>query len=100
MTIVKSERPSEIRTELEFDGGKMAARGGFLLEPVSGGTRVTWSIEGDDGGHLAHRYFFVIMDSMVGHMCVDGLSRLKVIAESDREPENGLPEEPGRAEEG
>jgi uncharacterized protein YndB with AHSA1/START domain len=100
MTIVKSERPREILTELEFAGGKMAAQGGFLFEPVSGGTRVTWSIEGDDGGHVAHRYFFVFMDSMVGHMCVDGLSRLKVLAESNRELEGGVPEETDRAEEG
>ncbi len=96
LTIVESEPPRLIRSKLDFEGGKMAAFSRFVFEPEDGGTRVSWAIEGDDGGRLVHRWFVAVMDSMVGPSCVDGLERLKKLAESRPAPAPATPDADAR----
>ena len=83
MTIERSERPSLVEIKLEFFKpfkGTNTAR--FTFEPVAGGTKVTWVMDG--------RYNFISkgvslvmdMDKMIGTAFEAGLATLKAQAES------------------
>lgn len=81
-TIIKSEINKEVVTELEFEGqGNAIAR--FDLEPVAGGTRLTWGFETKWGNNLIGRYMGLMMDRWVGNEYEKGLQNLKALAESE-----------------
>jgi hypothetical protein len=84
MTIERSERPSLVQIKLEFFkpfAGTNTAT--FTLAPATGGTTVTWSMDG--------RYNFVSkafsmvmdMDKMIGNDFEAGLAAIKTQAEAD-----------------
>jgi len=66
---------------LAFPEFGMNSRGQLLLVPEGGGTRVTWTNEGDMGGSPINRYFGLLMDRMVGPDFEGGLTNLKGLAE-------------------
>ena len=63
---------------LDFD---MRSKGQLQLQASGGGTRVTWTNEGDVGKNPVNRYFAAMMDSMVGPDFQAGLANLKALSE-------------------
>ncbi|MGM0576707.1 MAG: SRPBCC family protein [Myxococcota bacterium] len=81
--IVESEPAERLVTEMSFDEGQLGARSTFRLEAVAGGTRVTWSMEGDMGNNPVGRWLGLIMDGMVGSDYEQGLANLARVVEGD-----------------
>lgn len=79
--IVTSEPYSLIETELDF-GAQGTARAAWHLEPIDGGTRVTWAMDAEFGWDLVGRYFGLMLDRWVGGDYEKGLAKLKSLAES------------------
>jgi effector-binding domain-containing protein len=75
-----------IENKLEFDGmGVSTAK--YVFEPVDGGTKVIWSLEGNGEGmpwlwKIPSKYFNLMMDGMVGKEYEKGLQKLKEISEA------------------
>lgn len=53
----------------------------FLLEPVDGGTKVTWLMTGEHKGLAALVFRFMSMDKMIGPDFEKGLTRLSAAAQ-------------------
>ncbi|WP_375458687.1 SRPBCC family protein [uncultured Enterovirga sp.] len=66
----------------------------FLLEPVSGGTEVTWVMRGEVPYFAKIIHLFFNMDRMVGGDFEAGLANLRQIAESPATAELGGPRAP------
>lgn len=83
MTIQKSERPSEIGIELEFiEPFACTNAATFRFEPVPGGTRVTWSMDGRNKFLAKAMSIFMDMDKLVGSDFEKGLASLKSLSEA------------------
>ena len=82
ITIIESTQFSQIKQGLDFgDADKATAT--FVFEPADGGTKVTWSFDGDVGMNPLARYMGFFLDSSVGKDIESGLAGLKALAESD-----------------
>ena len=66
---------------LSFPDMGMRSSGQLRLEPNGGGTRVTWTNEGDMGSSPVNRYFGLFMDRLVGPDFEGGLRNLKGLVE-------------------
>jgi len=83
LEIIDTAVPSSVAMKLDFikpfEAHNTAA---FTLQPESGATRVTWTMQGPVPyvGKLMHLFFD--MDQMVGKDFEDGLANLKTLAES------------------
>lgn len=83
MTIRKSESPEEIGIELVFTEPFACTNAAtFRFEPVDGGTRVTWSMDGRNNFLAKAMSIFVDMDEMVGSDFEKGLVSLKALSEA------------------
>lgn len=86
VTITNMSANEFIENKLEFDGmGVSTAK--YLFEPVEGGTKVTWTLEGKGEGmpwfwKIPSKYFNLMMDKMIGKDYEKGLAKLKEISES------------------
>lgn len=81
LTFTESSSTSGIAYDMSFDKGRFRSQGSVEYTDASPGTRVTWTMTGDDGGSLFGRYFAVMTDSMVGPKFERGLEKLKAAAE-------------------
>jgi len=71
------QRPTRLGYTVLFDGlGTGGARGEFRLEPVAGGTRVTWTLESQVGPNALLRLLSLLNDYRVGRDFDLGLERL------------------------
>jgi hypothetical protein len=78
--ITESVPDSRVATALDFgDMGTAAAQ--ILLEPLPGGSRVTWGFTTDTGYNPVMRWMGLKLDDWVGADYEDGLARLKALAE-------------------
>lgn len=89
--IEESEANKRVKSGLKFGGMEGDFYGEFVLEPVDGGTKVTWHYFGDVGkasasGALFGKFFGMFMDSMLGPQYETGLSDLKTLVENQPEP--------------
>ena len=98
--IILSEPYSRVRMALDFGAGGLA-HADYLIDPTDDGSELTWTLEADMGGNPLGKYFGLMMDGMVGPAYEQGLANLKVILESEPEPEaeeiEPMPE-PGEAD--
>src|SRR6185369_4996774 len=85
--IIESEQDKHIKFGMQFAdfGGTYTAD--FILEPTDGGTKVTWTYDGDVSGagmasSLMGKIMNQFMDGMLGPDYEKGLSNLKTLAES------------------
>lgn len=79
--ITESVMPSLIRTHLYFEG-QGDAYAAFRIDPVEGGTQVTWEFNTEFGNDVVGRWFGVLMfDSLIGADYEKGLSKLKQVLE-------------------
>lgn len=73
--IVESAPPARVVIEMDFGGGKRP-RSTFVLTPVEGGTRVTWTMVGETSMRPIGSYFGLLMDDMVGPDFEAGLENM------------------------
>lgn len=81
MTFTAAQAPTRVAYELFFPDFGTTSTGDVTLAPDSGGTKVTWSINGDMGANPLMRWFALGADSMVGKDFAEGLAGLKALAE-------------------
>lgn len=84
MRISRSEAPSQVETELEFDGqgGGIAS---FHLQPQTEGTLVLWRFHSEFGWNLPGRYFGLMMDNILGPFYERGLRSLEETVTGERD---------------
>ena len=70
--------------DLTMEGGAFKAQGSIVLEPVTGGTKVTWADSGQMGKNPLSRYFILLLDPMIGPDLQKGLDTLKETLEKGR----------------
>ena len=80
-SLVIDASPDRIATEVAGLDEKILAECEVRYADSSGGTRVTWTLNGDAGLNVLDRYMGVMMDDLAGPMLEDGLDRLKVASE-------------------
>ncbi|NVJ67388.1 MAG: SRPBCC family protein [Gammaproteobacteria bacterium] len=90
--IIESNPLSDIKLKLNFDG-QPTAYANYKLEPVDGGTKVTWGFDTPLEGPIA-KYLGLMMDSFIGDMYDKGLSNLKAKVEALPDLETVIVEEP------
>jgi hypothetical protein len=86
LTITNSVQNESITYALYFPEFESRSTGRIVLEPVTGGTRVTWSDEGELGHNPLIRWFGLFFDSMIGSDFAAGLARLKAHVEGSAVP--------------
>jgi uncharacterized protein YndB with AHSA1/START domain len=67
--------------EIHFEGMDKPSTGVLKLDAQDGGTKVTWSMQGNAEGKLMMKLFIPFMDKMVGGDFDAGLKNLKKLAE-------------------
>ncbi|WP_374348155.1 SRPBCC family protein [Chitinimonas sp.] len=77
MTFTASDPGRQLVYKLEFPEFGMVSTGSLSLEPVAGGSKLSWTNEGDMGINPLSRYMGLMMDRMVGPDFEGGLSNLK-----------------------
>ena len=77
--IVESSAPGGVRMRISSENTADVA---FVLEPVDGGTRVTWTFDIDFGNNLIWRSYGLMLDEIVGPDYEKGLTKLKQVMES------------------
>ena len=80
--ILLSDAPNRLEVHLDF-GGQGEADSYFDLQPVDGGTDVTWGFETDMGLNPVGRYMGLMMDSWIGADYEEGLTKLQGLVEDD-----------------
>ncbi len=81
LTFTRCDASTGIAYDLAFDEGKHMSVGTMDYETTAEGTKVTWTMAGDNEGIIG-RWFGVMMDAMVGPAFENGLAKLKTTAEA------------------
>ena len=81
LTLTASDPATGVEYDLSFEDGKYLYAAALRYTPMTGATKVTWSMHGDVGFDLAARYFGVFSDSLAGPMFTQGLENLKTTVE-------------------
>lgn len=81
MTIVEAEAGKRVKFELFFPDFGTTSYGTLQFDAADGGTKVTWSMDGDMGKNPVNRWMGLMMDKMVGPDFETGLKNLKALAE-------------------
>ncbi len=76
-TIVESVAGERVRYRVEVQSGSMVTEGTIDLDPVEGGTRITWRETGDFGWNPILGYVARAMDRLQGRELEVGLERLR-----------------------
>ena len=82
MSFTETVADRRVAYSLYFPDMGTTSTGALVMAPEGGGTRITWSIEGDMGGNPLMRWMALAMDGLVGKDFEAGLARLKTLAES------------------
>jgi hypothetical protein len=84
MLITGAKPAQEVNIKLDFlKPFEATSANGFLLEPTSGGTRITWSMSGDSGFVMKAFSLFHDMDADIGKDFEKGLASMKTVAETE-----------------
>lgn len=82
--IVESAPPERVVIEMDFGGGPSSRpRSTFVLTPVEGGTRVTWTMVGETTLRPIGSYFGLLMDGMVGPDFEAGLAYMEAAVQGE-----------------
>ena len=77
-TVIESVLNQRVQTQLDYTKPfEMSQVAEIVLKPTSGGTMVTWSVQGKSGFMARVMCSFMSMDKMVGDQFVKGLNTLK-----------------------
>ena len=78
--ITASTENERVETALDF-GAQGTALSYVALDPIDGGTEVTWGFDTDMGGNPVGGWMGLMMDRWIGGDYETGLSRLKALVE-------------------
>lgn len=78
LTILESDAPNRIRTEMLFMMQEGEAYSNWIFEPVDGGTKVTWTFDAEMSG--VGKWFGLMMDTFLGPQYEEGLQNLDSVA--------------------
>ena len=81
MTLTQVQAPNRVGYDLYFPDWDDTTRGELRMEAQEGGTRVTWTMDGQMGFNPLMRWMGLLMDRMVGPDFAAGLAALKPLAE-------------------
>lgn len=81
MNFTSAEPPRRLAYELHFTDFGTTSKGEFRIDPTPGGSRVTWTMNGDSGANPLFRWFALNADRMIGKDFDAGLAKLKTTAE-------------------
>ena len=81
MEFTRVEPNRRVEYTLHFPEYNLRSGGAFSMEPLRGGTRVTWTNAGDVGSNPLKHYLAASMDKLVGPDFEAGLANLKALAE-------------------
>ena len=76
-----SDPATGVECDLSLEDGKYLYAAALRYTPMTGATKVTWSMHGDVGFDLVARYFGLFSDSLAGPMFTQGLENLKTTVE-------------------
>ncbi len=82
MTFTAADPGKRVAYDLYFPDFGTTSRGDLSFAPDGGGTRVTWTMNGDMGGNPLFRWMALFMDKLVGKDFDGGLTNLKTLAEN------------------
>jgi uncharacterized protein YndB with AHSA1/START domain len=82
MTLTAADPPRRIAYDLYFPDFGTTSTGELRFEAQGGGTRVTWTMDGDMGANPVWRWMALFMGDLAGKDFDAGLSRLKTLAEA------------------
>jgi hypothetical protein len=84
MLITGAKPDQEVNIKLDFikpfEGTSMT---GFLLDPVSGGTKITWNMSGENNFVMKAMSIVHDMDAEIGKEFDQGLNQLKAVSEAE-----------------
>ena len=97
--IIEAEENKRVKTGMAFAGFEGSFVAEFILEPVDGGTKVTWTYDGDvrNTGPMnaaMGKLMGSFTDSMLGPQYEQGLAALKRRSESKSAPQTDPEQEP------
>lgn len=81
MTFTSVEPGRRVAFDLQLADLGTTSRGELSFAPEGGGTRVTWTLDGNAGSNPLYHWFALFADAIVGPDLADGLARLKALAE-------------------
>jgi uncharacterized protein YndB with AHSA1/START domain len=81
MTFTAAEPGKRVAYDLFFPDFGTTSNGDLLLMPEGGGTKVTWTMNGNMGSSPLLRWMALFGDKMVGPDCDAGLANLKAVSE-------------------
>lgn len=81
LTFTRSDPAWGIGFDLELNNGSTEANCTLRYALVDSGVQVTWDMTGDAGYNILDRFFGLMMDTVMGPMFDEGLTRLKLVAE-------------------
>ncbi|MEZ5741020.1 MAG: SRPBCC family protein [Burkholderiaceae bacterium] len=81
MQFIAATAPRQLDYALSFDG-MGSAIGKFVLEPATGGTKVSWQFQSDPGLNPLGRWFGLFLDRLVGPDFEQGLSNLEKLLQT------------------
>lgn len=84
--IVTSRSPERMEYRVDVEGG-LSVIGTFDLEPVAGGTRVSWTEQGDFGWNPLMSWAALTMGRVQGAQLEQGLVRLATVVRTGALPE-------------
>ncbi len=90
--IIESVENKHLKTGMKFSDFEGTFTSDINLEPVDGGTKVTWTYDGDVSetgmaSSVMGKIMGQFMDSMMGPDYEKGLNKLKAVAESEQQVE-------------
>lgn len=84
MVVKQAKAPERIDIELEFvEPFASVAQTSYILEPVEGGTKVTWTMAGDNDFMGKAMGLMMDMDAMIGADYDKGLAKLEPIVKAE-----------------
>ena len=81
MTLTAVTPDQRVAYDLYFPDMDSNSSGELRFEPAGGGTRITWTMDGDMGANPLMHWMGLMMDRMVGPDFEGGLANLKTLAE-------------------
>ena len=81
MTFTAAEPAQRLAYDLYFPDFGTTSPGDFRFSAADGGTRVTWTMNGNMGRNPLFRWMALFADGMVGKDFDEGLAQLKALAE-------------------
>jgi uncharacterized protein YndB with AHSA1/START domain len=86
--ITKADTATGIEFNLYFQGrDAKATPGAFVFTPVEGGTKVVYTVNGDNGFNPAYRIMSLFMGGFMGEFFEQSLAKIKELAEANPVPE-------------